>query len=108
MGINQLRARAKYWKRVLNLTEWKIDVSWMTEEDDELNAVGLCRWMAEEQTAEIRIRKTTPNEDVLLHEILHLLFDGHLNYEYEEYCPLHERSINKITESLMKLEYKGQ
>lgn len=99
MRLTQLQARCRYWQERLKLKDWVITLRWMTPEDGAAD-VGLCTWFTEESTATISIYKHTDQESALVHELLHLCFDGHK--PYEGYNMPQEIAINKVAEALLR------
>jgi hypothetical protein len=92
------------WQKVLNLQEWKIKVRFGS--DEEMNATGnpcqgLNYFSVEELTSEILLHPET-DESTLVHELLHLVFDGHKS-KLGKYDPLHERALNRTAAALMEL-----
>jgi Zn-dependent peptidase ImmA (M78 family) len=102
MTLPNLRDRAVYWRDRLNLREWAITVRWMVAKDGKEN-VGHCTWNTERLTAEIAMKRREPDqESTLVHELLHLVMQGHGNYEvYDVHT---ERAINRIASALMASE----
>lgn len=100
--IEQLTKRANYWCQLLGVDDkWNIGI--------EIGHVGEmegCRGMniisPEYQACKIMIAPGEP-EETLVHEILHIILDGH-KADRDEYDPMHERAINKMASALVKLE----
>jgi len=95
MTIRQLRSRTVYWQQKLNIPEWTITVKLggLTHKDH----VGECIWCAEELTATICLKRGQ-GEETLIHELLHLVLDGHI--PYYGYDLVRERAINRIAKAL--------
>lgn len=105
MTLRILKKRLAYWQSVLNAGHWSINLEWMDVKDAE-TCQGLCWWMSEELTADIRIsKKTLHKEATLVHELLHIVFEGYKpppdGYNIEK-----ERALNNMTAALMWFEYK--
>jgi Zn-dependent peptidase ImmA (M78 family) len=62
------------------------------------NEWGTAQWVTEECSAIIRIREDA-NEETLVHELLHLVLDGHKRYR--RYSEMSERAINRIAAALV-------
>lgn len=101
MTLRKLRERAEFWPGILNLPEWRIVVR-RPRGKEAKDCVGFCLFSAEELYAEIGIC-SGQGEDTLLHEMLHVLIDGHLTYQESHYSELHERAINRLAAGFMKL-----
>jgi hypothetical protein len=101
MKLRTTRSLCKYWQAVLNLPEWTIKLR-RPEKDECSDAIAWIYWSPEELTATL-VMRAHAEEDSLVHELLHLVLDGHKNYASELYSELHERSINRITASLIAL-----
>jgi len=104
MNIRKLRKVAEFWIDIFNLREWKIEIRWGTKKEMR-DAVGLNYYSVEELKSEILIAKDQTDaelESTLIHELLHLIFDGH-KLPDDNYDPLHERALNRTAESFVKL-----
>ncbi len=104
-----LQLRCDYWLNTLQMGEWKGRTKvliktpkWLlTNLEPSCVREGGCWWSAEECKAEIYLlRKAT--EETLLHEIVHLLFQGHTTYS--AYDELMERSINRLVSAMVRTE----
>jgi Zn-dependent peptidase ImmA (M78 family) len=101
MTISKLRDRAEYWRNRLNLKEWTIRVDWGTKKEMS-DAVGTCIWSAEEMAAMVKLKRGEPAHEIeptLVHELLHLVLQGHANYDGNYDIHL-ERAINKLAAAL--------
>lgn len=100
MNLRELKGQLEYWQARLNLREWSITLQWLTpKEAREFH--GLCAWSVEDLTATIKLWQRSPKlEATLVHELLHLVLQGHR--EYETYDPTLERAINRISAALME------
>lgn len=99
MTLKRLRDRTLHWQKLLNLPEWSITVR-RPKKGEGRGCVGLCYHWPEELIAEIVV-KNGAGEDTLIHELLHLVHDGHVtNRPYDE---LHERALNRVTAALIDL-----
>lgn len=105
MTLKHLRARTEYWRERLNLKEWTISVGWGTKKEM-AGCVGCCTWSAEEMCALVKIKRDEPAKELeptLVHELLHLVLQGHSNYDGEYDVHL-ERAINKLAAALCATE----
>jgi len=106
MNIRQIRKLLAFWVQVLNLSEWKITARWGTKSEmDGDDAVGLNFYSVEELVSTILLDRSQPADEyehTLVHELLHLVFDGH-KPPGGKYDPLHERALNKTATALIKL-----
>jgi Zn-dependent peptidase ImmA (M78 family) len=105
MTISNLRARAEYWRNRLNLKEWDIRVEWGAKKEM-ADAVGTCIWSAEELCAIVKLKRGEPAHEIeptLVHELLHLVLQGHTNYDGKYDIHL-ERAINKLAAALCQTE----
>lgn len=96
-----------FWQEVLNLLEWKITIRWATAKES-VECVGLNYFSVEEQKSAVAIARNCPKnmqEETLVHELLHLVFDGHTPTDPDKYDPLHERALNKTAAALIRLVY---
>lgn len=96
MSLKELQLRAAYWQGRLNLREWKISVQWGASRSTH----GECTWKAEELVATVWVNKYSPGkENILIHELLHIVLQGHRECEGRASVEL-ERAINRIAEAL--------
>jgi hypothetical protein len=100
MTIRQIRRLLPFWQDVLNLREWKISVRFGTSTEMTEN-VGLNYYSVEELQSQILLARGE-GEETLIHELLHLVFDGH-KPDGGPYDPLHERALNRTAAALTKL-----
>lgn len=107
MTLSRLRERCDYWKDLLNLREWTIEVRWgSTKETPRLH--GYCWWHSEEFQAVVAVWKgSREKEAVLVHELLHIVIEGHqeLTREYDVNI---ERAINRITYAMLAAENRAE
>jgi len=97
MSLRDLELRTAYWQGRLNLREWRISVRWGSAKEFH----GRIWWNTEELTATMEINKYTKNkEETLVHELLHLVLQGHeeLTAEYDVNL---EKAINRIAAALI-------
>lgn len=94
----QIAKQCKYWQRRLGLREWSITVE-IVSKTNMPKVLGTCRWSTEETSALIELREDA-DESTLVHELLHLVIDGHK--VYKRYSPPTERAINRIAAALLK------
>jgi hypothetical protein len=104
--LREAKARATYWARVLNLGNWTITVRRGTKKI--LNSanmggdlVGLNLFSPEEEVSDIYLAPGT-DEVTLVHELLHLVFDGHTAVQ-GPYSAMHERALNRTAKALVEL-----
>lgn len=96
MNIKELRAHLTKWQHRLNLADWKISIKWGAAGHQ-----GWCSWHPEEQYASIEINRTCGDPvSTLVHELLHIVIEGHQPETREYSVPL-ERAINKISAALL-------
>lgn len=101
MNLRDLKGRCAHWQERLNLREWAVSLQWMSPRESR-DFHGLCAWSTEELTAVIKISKTSDLEGSLVHELLHLVLEGHA--EYGGYNADTERAINRISAALIQGE----
>ncbi len=103
MNLREVRKLVPYWQEILNIKEWKITVRWGRKKELP-GEVGLNIWSVEELESDILLARNQPAvEETLVHELIHLVVDGHKDPSLEEaYDPLHERAINRLAKALMK------
>ncbi len=100
MTIREARKRADHWKKKLGLENYKLDIRRVSASEMEgPEYVGHAWWKPEYQEARIDLRKDA-NEHDLLHEILHIRFEAHLEAP-REYDALYERAINAVVDALI-------
>lgn len=107
MTLLQMRKCVPFWLEILNLREWTIKLRWATKAEGK-ECQGLNYFSVEELKSTVVIdRKVKPadREETLVHELLHLVFDGHEVVDTDKYDPLHERALNRTASALMKLAY---
>ena len=104
MNIRQLRKLLEFWVEILNLPEWKIEVKWGTKKNLE-ECVGRNYFSIEELDSLILIDKNGDDiEGTLVHELLHLVLDGHRDVDLtNKYDPMLERAINRTAAAMIKL-----
>lgn len=82
MTLKDLRSFSQIWKKRLRLQDWKVTIRWMTTEEAAStypDSDGYCSWNAQHKLADIVIKKTVSDpKRVLVHELLHLLWEGNL------------------------------
>lgn len=106
MTVMALQKRCNYWLDTLQMGEWQGRVNIHLKSAKALEEItgspstGGCLWSTEECRADIYLLKHAATEDTLLHELVHLLLEGHSTYKgYDE---LLERANNRIVNALMK------
>lgn len=105
MTTKQLREAITYWQTVLNLGDWNIRVRIgkkieLTDPDGN-ECLGMNFIYPEELQSEI-ILKRGESEETLVHEMLHIVFDGDVQQD-GLYDVLHERAINRTAKALLKV-----
>lgn len=111
MKIRELRQLTKKWIDILELGEWKgrVKVNWGTEEElknaegDALDGVNI--FSTERRLSEVFINPELEDHQIietLVHELLHLVVDGHKN-SLGEYDAMHERALDRLAEAFVKL-----
>ena len=94
-----------FWKTLLRLEDWRVDV--FTGQPphkmklDKENLDGLNLFSPEELYSQIYLRRGA-TEEILVHELLHLVFDG--DKADHIYDVLHERALNRTAEAFVKLK----
>lgn len=101
MTLKKLRERCVFWQDLLNLKEWSITVRRPVKGDPKGNE-GMAFWWTERLEAEVVITNGY-GEEVLVHELIHIVFDGHQTYDPADYSELHERAINRTAAAFIKL-----
>ncbi len=106
MTLEQLQARATYWCGLLGVDDrWTVTLSIGNVSNMEGN-VGLNELEPEYQKSHI-ILAPGEGDETLVHEILHILFDGYKSRkEIQEDKPQHELAINKVAATLVELAKK--
>ncbi len=109
----QLQVRCDYWLPRLGMSEWIGDrpgkpgvprVRVFVRSKKKMgDPVGTCQWHAEECFATIEILRGQ-GEDTLLHELMHLVLEGHTTYAPEKYSEMHERALNRLAAAFMVRE----
>ena len=106
MSQKDLNSLLRYWRKKLGVdSSWKITAKFaLTENMQECQ--GLNHIFPEYQSSEILIdENNTEVEETLVHELLHILFDGDLPIDIE-YSVTHERAINKVAALLVQSKRK--
>jgi hypothetical protein len=103
--IHEVRRATRKWQEILCLRDWRFFVKWGKVKDlARVEAVGLCVWTAEERAAEIVLaRRQTDLESTLVHEMLHVVLEGHKNYS-GRYDVHQERIINGLAQGYLSLQ----
>ena len=111
MTPEELQSRCDYWLDRFAMGEWRgrckasVKTPKFIEKLTGMAALaGVC-WNATELTAEIYLTRKGLNEACLLHEIFHLLLEGHGSYQ--GYNETTERTINRLVEGTLKTEIKS-
>lgn len=99
-----LKRRLKQWQKLFGLDSWKITLEIQPAEKMS-DALGQNFFSPEHETSDIYMR-VGEGEATLVHELLHLVIDGHKGQE--KYSPMHERAINKLAAVLVQLVRRGK
>src|SRR5579884_309177 len=104
----ELQALAEEWARRLGMAEWTtINVLWANKKEQK-EVTGCCYWHVPESLVTIKIDRAEPKkEETLVHELLHVLLEGHLS-EARPYDELYERALNRASAALVRLKYEGR
>lgn len=113
--IRQARKLARYWAVILGLDEWleRMEVIWGTKKEMR-TTVGLCHWFTEENRSRIKLDREQTDEEMektIIHELGHLLFDGHkdpADVIGKNYDKFHERALNRFADTVYALDRLGK
>lgn len=123
MRKNELEERLAYWQKVLRLQDWRIHVE-MVDSDEIENNAGQCHVHQHGKTAVIKLIKpeaynrtssfakafpdTLEVEVTLVHELLHIPFDGlFVEEENEIREDREEQALEMTAHALVRLD-RGQ
>lgn len=98
MTIRELRKECRKWQDLLGLSQWKIELRWATRTEAK-EAQGSAVWHPDEERAWIVVSRTSDQRATLIHELLHVRWEGHK--PYGGYSVHQERAINAITAALL-------
>lgn len=104
MTRRQIEAAVPFWRSVLRLEDWTIEARTGKASEMVLDGGdndGLNYFSPEEMKSQILLRRGA-NEEVFIHEMLHLVFDG--DHPQKRYNVLHERALNRTAAALMRLK----
>lgn len=119
-----LRERCEEWQARLSLRDWRINVRFA--DSGELNSnEGSCRVFRDDKLAIVRVSRaeafdetddyhkafpdTYDAERILVHELLHIPFDGIFNIEAEGHESVaQEQALNAVTNALCKAYERGR
>lgn len=110
MGIRELRKESEKWQTRLGLKEWDIRLVWGIASDQpdywsgeiDHGVDANSWWQAEECRAIISIDKECADPlGTLVHELVHIRFEGHHAPDKRRYDPLYERAINATVAALL-------
>lgn len=108
--IREARRLAHYWLDILGIPEWKekLVVRWGAKKEmpdvDGLNFIE-----PEFVESEILLWPRRSDEEIehtIVHELLHLVVDGH-KVPDTKYDPMHERALNRLATTLIALDRLG-
>lgn len=109
----QLRRLGRYWQRRLGLPHWSITY---TFEELVEGGLGFSRWDPHTQEATVKISPTLNLERykdrgveaTLIHELLHIVWQGHMTEEEieEPLNTLIEVAINRIADALCRTKVR--
>ncbi len=97
----------RLWQKRLSLRDWTIEVQVCTEVDAD-DSWGEATWYPDSREATIRISRGLgpwQHEATVVHELLHLMLQGHM--DYEGYDIHEERAINTLA-SVLTAAYRGR
>ncbi len=108
MTLTTLKKLCRHWQETLRVTDWTISVRW-AKSGELAEAYGTNAYDPRQMLAEIVIRPEVdvsqfliyPDggiEQTLIHEILHIVMHGEVDYEKENI--MQERAINQIADAL--------
>ena len=120
MTPEELEERVTYWQNILRLRDWKIAVKYADSSDEVDNNAGQCLAHQHTKTAVIKLIKpeafnpTSPfsqafpenldEETTLVHEMLHIHFDGlFIEDDHEVREEREEQAIEFVAEALVRL-----
>lgn len=98
----------KLWQKRLALRDWEIDLE-VVAENDSPDSWGEIVWFADSREAQMKISRGLgpwQHESTVVHELLHLLLQGHQN-DYGGYDVHEERAINTLA-ALLVASYRGR
>lgn len=102
--LKSITKRAEFWCDILGVEDlWDVSIG-ISDGPEMTGNAGMNKLHAENQVSKI-ILAPNEGEHTLVHEILHIILDGHkdLSADTYKYDPMHERAINKIATALLKL-----
>lgn len=111
LSLEELQAKCGYWLDRLEMKEWmgiypdtslpRVQVVFKSKRGNG-GFVASTEWEAELCRAKIFLSPKGRDEETLIHEILHILYDGHTTYDIEKhYSEMHERALNRLAKALM-------
>lgn len=104
MTLANLRRLTKLWQKRLKLQDWKI-VARFTSSIASENAAGMADWHPDNRTAQVDILPphliTDDIEETLVHELLHVLYEGHTWYTEDLRSVHQERAHNQTAAALV-------
>lgn len=124
MTDEQLKQCCEVWQRRLRLRDWRIDVRFGDNTELDGNE-GTCKAFRDDRLAIIRVIKqeafdqtddyykafgdTFDAERILIHEMLHIPFEGIFNVEAEKHEDVaQEQAINAVTNALYEAYSGGE
>lgn len=105
MTRREIEKALPFWKSLLRLEDWRIDARTVTAAElrvDGIDHDGYTIFHPEEMYANITLRRGE-TEETLVHELLHLVFDGDMGRINRPYSVPYERAINRCAEALTRL-----
>lgn len=100
----QINALIKKWQTKLRLQNWNIKLTLADTVDDLKGNAGMMDWQTEYHSATIYLVRELPRRDMeetVIHELLHLLLEGHKNPVCKD-LPLYESGLNTLSALLLK------
>lgn len=109
MTQRQLTKLTKTWAHRLGIGDWKISVKFMPAEDME-DDQGQCWYYPEYRRADIHILREQDTQEgddsieaAVVHELLHIVLEGHRPLEGGKYDAMFERGLNLIANALIEV-----
>lgn len=105
MTLDKLGKQAEFWCMLLGVDQnWDVEIA-LGDTANLAGCAGKNDISAEYQRSRILIAPGEP-EETLVHEILHIIFDGHRVITDSTYDPVYELGLNKVARALVELKSK--
>lgn len=99
----KIAALINKWKKKLRLQNW--DIKFVLVDAEGLNGcAGTLEWQTEYHSATMHLARELERpdmEETIIHELLHLLLEGHKNPVHRD-VPLYESGLNTLSSLLIK------